>query len=550
MNRLQRTLAVLIGILLLSIAYAHEGEDHGEQELVGGRVLGTIHFPTTTESEAAQDAFIRGMLLLHLFEYPFAEEEFRRAREIDPDFVMAYWGEAMTHNHPIWDEQDPDKAYAVLQALGASPEARQSKTSSQKEKDYLAALDVLYGDGDAAGKARRDREYMRHMGQMALDYPDDHEVQLFHALALIGTSAGVRDIPTYMESTAISQRVFYANREHPGAAHYLIHGVDDPVHAPLGLEAARALAVMAPDAGHSLHMTSHIFTAVGLWEDVVVANIEAARVANAMRAEQGQPHRSYGHYNYWLLYGLLQQGRYGEAETLLRSAYAEITEAGYVPEDPMQLVPERSDVGSVVRMWSRFLLESKSAGHAVPADLRAWTFTMGEAFDPLTRWHFTQAYLAPDAESAAGHHAEFRRLAEALKVAILALDRQAPGDLLYLDRLAVMDHQLLAAQARMKGDTEAAIEHAREADRLEGEMPFSFGPPFVDVPSAELLGDLLLAAGQNDAAAEAYTTALERARLKAQPLLGLSKAETARGNQAAADYAMAQYRQVRASEGG
>jgi tetratricopeptide (TPR) repeat protein len=545
MKFMYRTLTLISFTLFLSASHAHDGEDHGEQELVGGRVLGAIDFPTSTRSEEAQAAFIRGMLLLHLFEYPFAEQEFRRAREIDPGFVMAYWGEAMTHNHPVWDEQAPEKAFAVLNALGSSPEARLSKTRSRKEKDYLAALDVLYGEGDAAGKARRDADYMRYMGRMALDYPDDHEVQLFYALAMIGTSAGVRDIPTYMESTAISQRVFYANRQHPGAAHYLIHGVDDPVHAPLGLEAARALAVLAPDAGHSLHMTSHIFTAVGLWADVVEANIEAARVANAMRAEQGEPRRSYGHYDYWLLYGLLQQGRYDEAETLLRSAYKEITDAGYIPEDPLDLVPERSDVGSVVRMWSRYLLEATSAGHAIDGDMKAWTFTMGEAFDPWTRWHFTHAFLAVDADRAAIHHAEFRRLKDELKTAISALDRQAPRDLLYLERLEVMDHQLAAARAADDGNAAAALQHAREADRREGAMPFSFGPPFVDVPSAELLGELLLAEGQYDEAAQAFTTALERTRLKAQPLLGLSRAERARGNVAAADYAMAQYRRVR-----
>lgn len=144
---------------------------------------------------------------------------------------------------------------------------------------------------------------------MAQRYPDDHEVRLFYALSILGAGAGVRDIPNYMEATALSQSLFYSNRQHPGAAHYFIHGVDDPVHAPLGLEAARALAAMAPDAGHSLHMASHIFVALGRWNDVVNANTRAVQVENAMAMELGQRPRHWGHYNFWLLYGLLQQGR-------------------------------------------------------------------------------------------------------------------------------------------------------------------------------------------------------------------------------------------------
>jgi len=338
--------------------FAHQGSHHPENEKRVTRVLGHIDFPTTTQSSQAQAAFISGMQLMHLFEYPFAEAQFRRAQEIDPDFVMAYWGEAMVHNHPIWDDQDADKAHAALNKLGATAEARAAKTESQKEKDYLESLEILYGTGP---KVDRDRAYMRYMEEMARRYPDDHEVRLLYALSIMGTSAGVRDIPSYIESTSLSQSVFYANREHPGAAHYLIHGVDDPVHAPLGLEAARALAVIAPDAGHSLHMTSHIFTALGMWDDVVVANINAAQVSNSMAMEVGKPPRHWGHYNFWLLYGLLQQGREADAKELLSNAYEETTAAGVVAEDKLLLDPDSSQVGSLVQMWARYMIDCQMA---------------------------------------------------------------------------------------------------------------------------------------------------------------------------------------------
>jgi hypothetical protein len=532
-------LAVFAFFLLIGAgAFAHQGSHHPDNEKRATRILGHIDFPTTTQSTEAQAAFIGGMQLLHLFEYDFAELQFRRAHEIDPGFVMAYWGEAMVHNHPIWDDQDADKAHAVLNKLGATAEARAAKTDSQKEKDYLESLEILYGTGP---KVDRDRAYMRYLEEMARRYPDDHEVRLLYALSIMGTSAGVRDIPSYIESTSLSQSVFYANREHPGAAHYLIHGVDDPVHAPLGLEAARALAVIAPDAGHSLHMTSHIFTALGMWDDVVVANINAAEVSNSMAMEVGKPPRHWGHYNFWLLYGLLQQGRVVDARTLLFNAYEETNAAGVVAEDKLLLDPDSSQVGSLVQMWARYMIETRGSD----SEVALWRFNMGDAYDPNLNYHYVNGLLSAEPDVIAAHLSTFRSLRAQLHEDVLSLPRQAPYDLLYLDRLVVIEHQLEATLERASGDTGNALKHAREASRLEGEMPYSFGPPFVDFPSAQMLGELSLDTGDNDAAAAAFAEQLLRSRLKVQALLGLARAERARGDSAAADYAMALYQGVR-----
>ena len=533
LKTVRRVLLSIMFTLAPLVSTAHEGEEHGEDEAQAtSRVLGNISFPTTTESGQAQKAFIEGMLLLHLFEYPFAQEKFQLAQELDPGFVMAYWGEAMTYNHPIWDQQNQEAARATLNRLGDSAEARKSETSSQKEKDYLAALDLLYGDGP---KADRDRAYMQHMQRMAANYPDDHEAQLFYALSIFGASAGVRDVPAYMRSTAISQSVFYANREHPGAAHYLIHGVDDPIHAPLGLEAARALAVMAPDAGHSQHMTSHIFTAVGMWDDVISANESAVLVSNKMRVSRDQPPRHWGHYNFWLLYGLLQQGRHDEAAQLLKAAYKEALDSGAVPKEPLVLDADRSQIGSLVQMWGRYMIETRGKDR----DKAAWTFNMGEAFDPKLTYHYVLALDAAYFEKPAvakDHLKTFQTLKDQLQSAILAMERQAPTDLVYLDRLNVLDLEIQAAIASAEKDTDKALEFAHEASRLEGGMPFAFGPPFIDLPSAELLGEILLDAGQYDEAAEAFETQGERTRLKSLPMLGLARAEEARGNQATATH--------------
>ncbi len=514
-------------------AVAHEGDDHAAPEpQSGGRVLGRISFPTTTNSPEAQQAFIQGMLLLHLFEYPFARDEFLKAQALDPEFVMAYWGEAMTYNHPIWDRQDLQAGRAALLKLGGSPQERIPRTSAPREQGFLAAVELLYGGGT---KAQRDLAYMRAMEQLAARYPDDHEAQLFYALSLFGVEAGVRDTATYMLCTALAQDVFSENPEHPGAAHYLIHGVDDPVHAVLGLHAARALALMAPDAAHAQHMTSHIFTAVGMWDDVVKANEAAIAVQNAMREERGMGPRHSGHYNFWLLYGYLQQGRLDQALELLKAAYGEAQAEGKTPGDRMILDPDRSLIGSVVQMWMRYVIETR----AWDSEVANWSFNSGDAFDPNLNISFIRAMQAANAglaAQAAQYLDQFRRLKLELEGIISRQQERAPTDLLYLERLAVMEQELLAAVEYARGESTLAVRYASEASRLEGEMTFSFGPPFVDLPAAEYLGDLLLGSSQYADATIAYEIQLERSRQKSRSLLGLAQAQAGLGNEAEARY--------------
>ncbi len=504
-------------------------EDAGEAPK---RVLGELSFPTTTQSEAAQKAFVQGMLLLHLFEYPFARQQFLRAQELEPGFAMAVWGEAMTHNHPIWDEQDREAARQALLKLGPTPLARQESTTAGRERLLLDAVETLYGDGP---KAERDKAYLRRMEQLAGRFPEDHEIQLLYALAVFGVHAGVRDIESYMLATAIADAVFAENPNHPGAAHYLIHGVDDPVHAVLGLRAARALARIAPDAAHAQHMTAHIFLALGMWDDVVLANETAVQVRNLMRSDLGQGPRSYGHSNFWLIYGYLQQGRYQQAKKLLEAAYAEADAHGKAPEDPMELDPDNSIVGSVVQMWLRYLIETGEWD----GEVAAWTFRLGEAFDPNLNYNYAQAMRAAHQSlpsKAREQLVQFQRLTSDLATRIAYQDEPAPTDLLYLGRLEVLEHQILAMIEAAKGEYRAAVPHAREASRLEGELPRAFGPPYIDLPSAQLLGDLLASAGDHRGAVEAYTLELERNRQRALPLDGLVESQLALGNVTEANY--------------
>src|SRR5204863_219640 len=152
----------------------------------------------------------------------------------------------------------PEVARAVLQRLGPSAEARRAKAPTLREKEYLHAVEVLYGDG---AKAARDTAYSKAMERLVAAFPTDREAQVLYGVSLLGLSQGVRDVPTYLRAAAIAQRVFRDNPNHPGAAHLLIHCYDDATHAALGLSAARAYSRIAPDAPHAQHMPTHIFLA-------------------------------------------------------------------------------------------------------------------------------------------------------------------------------------------------------------------------------------------------------------------------------------------------
>src|SRR3954451_7537450 len=275
--------------------------------------VGEVSF-ANSGAPAAQEPFLRGLALLHNFEYADAAEQFRKAQAADPDFAMACWGEAMTFNHAIWMQQNPAAPRAVLTRLGANPEARLGQAKTERERDYLRTIEVLYGDGS---KEERDFRYADAMAALHQRYPDDVDATAFYALALLGTAHQGRDFAIYMKSAALLEEVFPTHQHHPGVLHYLIHSYDDPIHAPLGMRAARLYGTVAPNAGHALHMTSHIFVALGLWDDVIAANQRAMRVVDQHRADKGLPPQHCGHYANWLHYAFLQERRYDEAKRQL-----------------------------------------------------------------------------------------------------------------------------------------------------------------------------------------------------------------------------------------
>lgn len=493
-------------ILLLGPLFVGSASPLSAQELR----LGEVNFANSGSPEAHED-FDRGLLLLHSFEYEPAARAFREAQETDPDFAMAYWGEAMTYNHPVWMQQDREAALEALDRFAPTPGARAEKAGPQgggteREAAYMRAVDILYGDGD---KKSRDFAYAEAMATLHEEYPEDEDAAAFHALAILGKAHDGRDFGIYMKAAGILEQMVDGYPGHPGIAHYLIHSYDDPIHAPLGIRAAQAYSGIAPDAPHAQHMTSHIFLALGMWDAVVEANENAMRVVNAERAARGLPPGACGHYNYWLEYGYLQQGREADARRLLRECYAFIIEeSGEAPPEP------GGAVGYYARMLARYAIDAGEAPVGWPIDL---------SNAPGAR--VTAAF-------AEGYSAAMRGDAEGLRASLAAFDglSSSSGPLTETPtREEVLEMELRALQHWREGEREAAIDLARKAAEAEASMPFEFGPPFIEKPAYELLGELLLEAGRVAEARAAFETALDRTPNRAAVWTGLKAATAASG---------------------
>jgi hypothetical protein len=455
-------------------------------------------------------AYAEGLYLLHNFEYDRAAEAFRRAQAADPGNVMAYWGEAMTHNHPLWAYQDRDKALAVLARLGPSPEARAAKARNRREAAWLAAVEALYGSGD---KLARDRAYHSEMMALLEADPADIEARSFAALATLGLANTGRDIPTYMRAAALLEEGFPTHPDHPGVLHYLIHSYDDPAHAPLGLRAARRYALIAPDAGHAQHMVSHIYLALGDWKAVEQTNVQAIKVVNAQRAAAGRSAARCGHYNEWLAYSLDQQGK--DSQQLIDQCRSEAIAELADNKDSSLLGPERSRFNSWATIavrhgvdtgrWPEFDSVPEGNGHLAGRFELAYGRLLASRRDPAA------------AAAALADLLRYRdRIAE-------ALPRERPDDhesAAWLDRAVAQGQAIIALSG---GDTDRGLKLLAAAADAEAALPQPFGPPVLAKPSAELLGDELLAMERNAEAADAYRRALAMTPGRQVSLAGLQK---------------------------
>ena len=462
---------------------------------------------------AAQAPFLTGLALLHDFEYRAAKVAFQRAEAADPNFAMAYWGEAMTYNHPVWMQQDAAAARAALARLGPTPAAHAAKAGTQRERDYLAAVEILYGDGD---KAARDFRYADAMAALHAHYPDDVDATAFDALALLGTSHGGRDVATYMKSAALLEDVYSTHLRHPGVLHYMIHSYDDPIHAPLGLRAARRYGALAPDAPHALHMTSHIFIALGMWDETIAANQAAIKAQDAHdRADRRTP-EGCGHYANWLFYAELQERRDTDAKVGLAACR----------------VSAATDKRDAAEYEGMRLMQVVETGRWEPNDRLA---AQGPSDAALT---FMEAYGDAVAALRAGDvsalQAASLRLNAAAPAYAAATAADASSSRSDRESVGLMARQIAAVARLRGGDTEGGFADLRAVAEAETNLPMEFGPPVVILPTWELLGEERLRAHSPAEAATAFKTALARAPGRTRALEGLAEAQRLAGDAAGA----------------
>jgi tetratricopeptide (TPR) repeat protein len=474
--------------------------------------LGTINFPTSAKG-AAQTAFLVGVKALHNFEFDTAAEAFREAQKADPTFALAFWGESMSFNHPLWAEQDISSARRVLERLAPTSSARAAKAPAGKERGLVEAVDVLYGAGD---KYARDVAYAAAMKRLHEQYRDDDELAILYALSLLGTArAGEKSVRTAMQAAAIAEEIFQRNPKHPGAAHFIIHAFDDPDHAILALPAARAYSKIAPAAAHALHMPSHIFVQLGMWDDVVASNIVAYKAAVDLAEQKNLPRgREDFHTLSWLQYAYLQQGNVAEAEKALTTAKAVADKDtsprvrdGYAAMKARQIVETAK--------WEKIALPAAAVrdGGAPGYD--------GSA-----------AYVLAAGLGAA-------RLGD-LETAGVALDRlktartqaESGSNAYRAKPIAIMEKEVAAAIATAKKDPAAAEQLLKEATAMELTLDAPSGPPEPIKPSFELYAELLLDQGRLKDAAVQFEQSLARMPNRRASMQGLERTRAARPSDA------------------
>ena len=491
--------------LIAAPAFAEEESD-----------LGTVHFPNSG-SEAAQAAFQRGVAALHSFWYEEAGEAFKNAQEIDPEFALAYWGEAVSHNHPLWSEQDISAAREVLKRFGDSRAERRAKTPTERERLYMDTVEVLYGPGD---KYERDELYHQAMRRLAEAHPEDNEAQAFYALSYLGlVRRGEPGFHRQMKAGAIVTDLFQREPNHPGAAHYVIHSFDDPEHAPLALEAANRYAEIAPEAHHAQHMPSHIFVQHGMWNRVSKSN-DVAYNASAKwvdRKNLSITKRDY-HSLEWKAYADLQRGVYGDVVDAIA-----IVDAAVAETDDNRL---------------RRISASMVARHAIETG-RYDSISLPKGDVDTSRYNSTANLLLAAGMKAFAEEDAAGATAAAKQLQALADKRAEDGEDYQADSVRIQQHEVEALAAQIAGDTEAALKHAKAATKIEETQDPPSGPTYPMKPSHELYGELLLAAGKAEKARAQFETSLTRTPNRTASLLGLARAATALGDEDAANRAYA-----------
>jgi hypothetical protein len=505
---------MLLAVLaLLAGALAAAQEDHSRSHhAVAG--LGTVDFPTSC-NDPAQKWISRGVALLHSFGYEAARLAFQEAANADPSCGMAYWGLARTWYHPIWAPPSPEE---LKQGAAAIQRALAVGAKTQRERDYIRALAVFYQDWETGDHRSRAMAYERTLAAVAERHPQDDEAAIFHALQLLALGYLDSADKTYAwqkKSLAILNRLLPRHPDHPGIAHYLIHSVDYPELAHLGLQAARAYARIAPESAHALHMPSHIFTRLGMWDDSIASNIASARVAVA---QAGRLHGGGGAFDQlhamdYLVYAYLQQARDTSARQVLEDMAA-ITRL-----DENQFAAAYAFAASPAR-WA---LERRDWKAAASLQVQPPWFPWPRFRSAEALVHYARAIGA----ARSGDLSAARRSAEQ----IAAIRRELPrrGDYDWSGPLGAHWEAANALIAFAEGKTGEAVARLRAAADHEDAVDKHPVTPGHLLPVRELLADLLLETGAPAEAFKEYETVLKTAPRRFHATAGAARAAAAAG---------------------
>jgi hypothetical protein len=500
-----------------------------------GSGLGRIDFPITGTTECQRN-FSEGMLALHSFLYDQAHVRFAAALAADRKCAMAAWGDAMAYDR-AWDDRDAAKGRAALARVSGE------ETLTPKERAFLGVARADY-EKDLTSDAHA--AWLAAAAAMHRDYPDDDEVTLQYALALLfnynGDDAHVRE---QMEAGALALQVLQHNPQHPGAAHYAIHAFDSPEHAILALPAARLYARIAPAGSHALHMPSHVFTQLGMWRDVVPSNEQAYAASVAWEKSRGHTPSEYDWHAYlWLVSAHLELGQRAVARKLVDAAAALLVAS---KDDSSELrdnylsmvtnyVTQTGRWGELEAMMAPVLApafdEGSTAGHVACA-MHA-PGGKGESRLPTVLIDRVEAdfFRAETAIRLGDEATAVKRVADAKALqAQMALWQKVLPPNIVKGWDARGEMLLLRAHAAAKPSAAAQKKVIEGLEKYTGESPGDFASgPAMERPVRELLGEALLAAGKPKEALARFEADLYARPNRALALLGAARAAKAAGD--------------------
>ncbi len=461
-------------------------------EKPGTGELGTVSFPTSCAG-SVQPSFERGIALLHSFGYSEARQQFEEIERRDPGCAMAYWGEAMSLYQQLWNR--PSKTdLQTGHELVRKAEAAGTKT--QRERGYIAAAAAFYQDGDVSYEARW-AAYSQALDRLRARYPEDHEAAIFYALSLIASPhANDNDLALRKKAVSILEPLFKAQPDHPGAAHYLIHACDNPEMARLGLPAARRYAQIAPASPHALHMPSHIFARLGMWQDDIKSNIASEAAAR----EQSSTHNRL-HAMDFLIYAYLQIGEEDKAKSIEAEAL-QVPKRDYSPEmqEFFDNVHARFPAMLALETRSWKDAESLSPVNAAPD------------FQAITYW--AQAVGAAhlhDVDATRAAVANYDKALEAVKKSTYAY---------VADSMSTARDEAHAWLAFAEGDSAKAAQLLETAAAGQDKA----GKGETEMPAREMLADMLLESGRAQEALAQYERSLKTDPNRFDGLAGAARA--------------------------